>query len=143
MGLQRLGQLTPEVPPSLTVLQAVHLMVEHGLGAIVITEERKLAGVFTERDLMIRVVAQKRDPGATLIGEVMTRKVVSVPDSTSVPEAAALMRANHCRHLPIVDDNGEVISVVALRYLLYDMMDDLDVKVGDLERYLMEDSRGG
>jgi CBS domain-containing protein len=99
--------------------------------------------VFTERDLMKRVVAARRDAALTPIAEVMTTRVFSVSDDTSVAQAAATMRANHVRHLPIVDEEGHVLGMVALRYLLYDMMDDLAVKVTDLEGYLMDDSRGG
>ena len=79
----------------------------------------------------------------TPIGEVMTRNVYVVPDETSVLKAATLMRTNNIRNLPIVGTDGTLVAMVALRYLLYDLMDDLETKVIDLEGYLMEDSKGG
>jgi len=143
MGLARLGKMPPQVPPRASVAEAVRTMVEHKVGAIVVMDEHGVLGVFTERDLMTRVVAPGKDPNVTPIGEVMTRNVYKVPDHTSVAAAATLMRTNHIRHLPVVDDNGALMAMVALRYLLYDMMDDLETKLGDLEGYLMEDSKGG
>jgi CBS domain-containing protein len=73
----------------------------------------------------------------------MTRHVFVVPDETSVLKAATLMRTNHIRNLPVVGADGTLVAMVALRYLLYDLMDDLETKVIDLEGYLMEDSKGG
>jgi CBS domain-containing protein len=143
MGLLRLAQLPPMVSPRASVQEAAEQMVQHHVGAIAITEGRKLLGVFTERDLMKRVVARRKRPEDTPITDVMTARVFTVTDETSVAQAADLMRANHVRHLPIVGVDGELLGMVALRYLLYDMMDDLAVKVTDLEGYLMEDSRGG
>jgi CBS domain-containing protein len=143
MGLLRLSQMPPMVAPQVSVIDAVHVMIEHEVGAIAVTLGKKLVGVFTERDLMKRVVAQGKDPHTTTIGEVMTRNVYAVHDETRLEEATALMRANHFRHLPIVNGQGEVLGMVALRFVLYDIMDDLDAKVNDLERYLMEDSPGG
>jgi CBS domain-containing protein len=143
MGLARLGRMPPVVPPTTTVLDAATLMTMHRVGAIAVLDERKPLGVFTERDLMTRVVAASRDPATTRVEEVMTRNVYSVPDNTSVAAAATVMRTNHFRHLPVVDENGEMVSMVALRYLLYALMDDLEAKVFDLEGFLMEDSRGG
>ena len=143
MGLLRLGKMPPTVPPDATVLDAVRAMLAEKVGALAVTEGRTLLGVFTERDLMARVVAKGRDPASTAVREVMTAPAQAVPDETSVRQAASLMRTNHFRHLPIVDENGELLGMVALRFLLYDVMDDLAAKVDDLEGYLMEDSRGG
>jgi CBS domain-containing protein len=143
MGLLRLGQDTPRLPPDRTVLEAVKVMTERHVGAIAVTEGERLVGIFTERDLMRRVVATERDPATTPLGEVMTRRVEAVSDSTSVAEAAQRMREHHFRHLPIIDGEGRLLGMVALRYLLYDLMDDLNQKVGDLQSFLMADGPGG
>src|SRR5262245_27777493 len=115
MGLARLGKMPPQVPPRVSVAEAVRTMVEHRVGAIVVMEAGGVLGVFTERDLMTRVVAPGKDPGTTPIGEVMTRNVYKVPDETSVAAAATLMRTNHIRHLPVIDDHGKLVAMVALR----------------------------
>ena len=143
MGLARLGKLPLKVLPRTSVAEAVRSMVEHKVGALVVMEGPNLLGVFTERDLMTRVVAPGKDPAVTPIGEVMTRHVYVVPDETSVLKAATLMRTNNIRNLPVVGADGTLVALVALRYLLYDLMDDLETKVIDLEGYLMEDSKGG
>jgi CBS domain-containing protein len=135
--------MPPVVPPETSALDAVHAMTARKVGAVAVTEGPRLVGVFTERDLMKRVVARGLDPATTPLAAVMTSPVRTVRDETSVAQAAALMRANHFRHLPIVDENGALLGMVALRFLLWDVMDDLAAKVDDLEGYLMEDSRGG
>src|SRR5215470_8446331 len=132
MGLLDLGAMPPKVSPSASVMDAVKRMMSERVGAIAVTEGRRLLGVFTERDLMMRVVGKGLDPAATPIGEVMTRNVHTVRDETSVAEAAALMRANHFRHLPVVDEHGEIQGMVALRFLLYALMDKYENKVDDL-----------
>jgi CBS domain-containing protein len=143
MGLLRLAQETPEVSPAAPVMEAVNIMAAKGLGAIAVTNGRKIVGVFTERDLMRRVVYEGRDPAKTTVREVMTSPVRTVPDEMSVAEAATLMRTNHIRHLAIVDETGNLLGMVALRYLLYDLMDELERKVDGLHSYIMVDGPGG
>jgi len=147
MGLLQLAQETPEVLPDTFVLDAVALMAKGRVGAIVVTSPgdigRKVVGVFTERDLMRRVVNERRDPATTRLREVMTSPVQTVSDRTSVAEAASLMRQHHIRHLVIVDDHGTLQGVVAQRYLLYDLMGDLELKVNGLQSFIMADGPGG
>jgi CBS domain-containing protein len=143
MGLLRLAQATPEISPKATVQEAVRIMTEGHVGAIAVTEGRKIAGIFTERDLMRRVVYAGKDPAGTLVEEAMTSPVVTVSDSTSVGDATVIMRSRHIRHLAIVDGDGELVGMVALRYLLYDTMEELERKVDSLEGYMMADALGG
>jgi CBS domain-containing protein len=143
MGLMRLTHVRPTVTPEATVAETVRTMAEADIGAIAVMEGSKLAGVFTERDLMKRVVARRLDPEATAIKQVMTRAVVSVLDTTSVARAAAVMRAHRMRHLAIVDESGDYLGMLAQRHLLYDLMNDLELKVNDLASYVMADGGGG
>lgn len=143
MGLLRLGKMPPLVSPDETVTVAVQLMIAETVGALAVVQGDKLVGIFTERDLMKRVVARGLDPKTTPVGEVMTTGVRTVPDATTVAQAINMMRTGHFRHLPVVDEHGKLISMVALRFLLYDVMDELEAKVDNLEGYLMEDSGGG
>lgn len=147
MGLLQLAQVTPEVSADTLVLDAVALMSKGRVGAIAVTSAedigRKVVGVFTERDLMRRVVNERRDPALTRIGEVMSTPVQTVSDETSVAEAAALMRQHHIRHLVIVDARGALRGIVAQRYLLYDLMGTLELKVNGLESFIMADGPGG
>lgn len=143
MGLMRLAQETPQVSPETPVMEAVTTMKARKVGAIAVTTEGKIVGVFTERDLMRRVVHERKDPDTTLMRDVMTSPVRTVRDSTSVAEAATLMRTHKFRHLAIVDEDGALLGMVALRYLLYDLMDDLERKVDGLQSYIMADGPGG
>lgn len=147
MGLLRLAQETKQVAPNTTVLEAVKLMTATGVGAVVVTTGGPLdcqaVGVFTERDLMRRVVNEGKNPATTLIREVMSSPVRGVLDGVSVSEAAALMRRHRFRHLAVVDAGGRFLGMVALRHLLYDLMDDLERKVGGLESFMMIDGPGG
>jgi CBS domain-containing protein len=143
MGLLRLSHSRPEATPEMTVAEVVRVMTDNEVGAIAIMDDRKLAGIFTERDLLKRVVARRLDPSKTPITEVMTRSIVGVPDSTSVASAAAVMRSHRMRHLVIVNEAGDYLGMVAQRHLLYDMMRDLTSKVDDLTGYLMADGPGG
>jgi len=143
MGLLRLGQEPLQINPEASVADAVAVMVKRQLGAISVTAGGKILGMFTERDLMRRVVDARRDLDKTKVRDVMTSPVKTVSDSTSVADAASLMRRHHIRHLPIVDPEGNLLGMVALRYILYDLMDDLERKVDSLESYIMADSLGG
>ena len=147
MGLLRLVQDTPQVTPDTSVLTAVRVMTAAGVGALAVTtggkSDGKIVGVFTERDLMRRVVDAGKDPGQTPIREVMTSDVRTVPEATSAADAAAMMRRHKFRHLAVMDGNGAYLGMVALRHLLYEMMDDLERKVGGLESFIMIDGPGG
>jgi CBS domain-containing protein len=143
VGLLNLGKPALEIGPNATVLEAVRKLAEGDQGSAAVVDGRKVVGVFTERDLLRRVVLAGKDPATTRIAEVMTRPVQTVLDSTPVVAAATLMREQHIRHLPIVDGNGNLVGMVALRYLLYCLMDELELKVGDLYRFIMTDGPGG
>jgi CBS domain-containing protein len=145
MGLLRLAeaQETVTVSRDVSVMDAVRLMTKAQVGAIAITDRRRIVGIFTERDLMKRVVYEGRDPALTPIDGVMTTPVETVTDSMSVSEAAAIMRARHVRHLAVVDTEGTFLGLVAQRHLLYHLMSDLEVKVDSLEGYIMADGPGG
>jgi CBS domain-containing protein len=143
MGLRRLTHVRPEVAPDASVRETVGIMAAAEIGAIAVKNGPKLVGIFTERDLMKRVVAQDRDPATTAVAEVMTTNVVTVLDSTSVANAAAVMRSRRMRHLVIVDDGGDYVGMLAQRHLLYDLMSELAMKVEDLAGYLMADGPGG
>jgi CBS domain-containing protein len=143
MGLMHLSHVRPEVAVEAMVDDAVRVMASAEIGAIAVKDGDKLAGIFTERDLMKRVVAPRLDPLATPVRQVMTTRMVAVPDSTTVANAAALMRSHRMRHLVIVDERGAYLGMLAQRHLLYELMKDLALKVDDLTGYLMTDGPGG
>jgi CBS domain-containing protein len=144
MGRIRLGSKAPlTVAPEDTVTDAARAMTERGVGAATVVEGTSVAGVVTERDILKKIVVAGRDANTTKVREIMTTPVLSVGLKTSVSAAAELMRKHHIRHLVVLDEQGMLVGMLALRYLLYDLMDDLEKKVGDLELYLMTDGPGG
>jgi CBS domain-containing protein len=143
MSLGDLIQRRPAVNRSATVEAAVKVMTDNEIGAIAVMEGSRIVGIFTERDLMRRVVFQRKDLAATAIGDVMSSPVLTISASSSVEQAARLMRLHNIRHLAVVDDRGDLLGVVALRYLLFDLMGDLERKVDDLQGFVMADGPGG
>jgi CBS domain-containing protein len=145
MGLLRLAEAQQrlEVSRDVSVTEAVRRMTEAQVGAVAVTSDHRIVGIFTERDLMRRVVHQGRDPSAVCIEEVMTTPVETVSDETTVADAAAIMQSRHIRHLAVVDDDGRFRGLVAQRYLFYDLLSALAVKVDSLEGYIMADGIGG
>src|SRR5256714_4217590 len=94
------------VPPQETVLRAAQLMNERAIGGLVVTDGGRLAGIFTERDILRRVVAQRLDPAVTRVADVMTTPVTACAPDTPVDQCAALMTAKRIRHLPLLTHQG-------------------------------------
>ncbi len=91
------------VAPTDTVLHAAQLMNRHGIGGLAVVEGGALVGMFTERDILRRVVAAGLDPAATKVREVMTRPVITCLPETSVEECGAILSGKRIRHLPVTD----------------------------------------
>lgn len=104
--LQRKGPHVWTIGPEASVLQAALLMNEHKIGALVVLDQGRIAGMFTERDVLHRVVAQEREPSRTQVADVMTTEVVCCSPGTTVEEARSAMRDRRIRHLPVVNENG-------------------------------------
>ena len=143
MGLLRLTHERPEVTADVSVRETARIMAESHIGAIAVRKGATIVGVFSERDLTKRVVAEGRDPATTRVGDVVNNEIVKVYDSDSVESAASAMRSFHVRHAVIVDQAGNYLALLSERHLLYDVMNALEAKVGDLTGYIMADGPGG
>ena len=144
MALLRIAHVPPPmVEPGVTVLDAVDVMARDRVGAVAVVEQGDLRGIFTERDLMLRVVKPRRDPAATLVRDVMTAEVKTVTEAATSEDAISLMLSGHLRHLPVLGSDGKVLGLLTIRALLEDKMDDLSREVGSLEQYLANDGPGG
>jgi CBS domain-containing protein len=144
MGLLRIAR-TPlvAVHPDTTVMDAVRTMDQESIGAVAVTEGNVLVGMFSERDLMLRVVVEKRDPERTRIGEVMTSPVETIRRDSNTDDALKVMLEKHIRHLPIVDTDGKLAGMISMRSLLHDKVEDLTVQLDSLEAYFTADGFGG
>lgn len=101
-------------PATMTVSEAARLMREHRVGAIMVVQEGALAGIFTERDALIRVLADGRDVQATRLAEVMTRNPKTIHPDRSFAEALQMMYDGSFRHVPVVED-GRPVGMVSAR----------------------------
>jgi CBS domain-containing protein len=99
------GSRVLTIGPDATVLQAAQLMNEHKIGALVVMASEGIAGMFTERDVLRRVVGEQRDPTTTIVADVMTTEVACCTPVTTLEEARGAMKNRRIRHLPVMDDN--------------------------------------
>jgi CBS domain-containing protein len=144
MGLLRIAQIPPPtVEPHVSVLDAVSVMARHRVGAVVVVEKGTLVGIFTERDLMLRVVQGQRDIATTLVREVMTADVMFVTEASTHEAASKVMLIEHLRHLPILDSDGRVLGLLSIRALLEERLEDLSREVSSMEQYMANDGPGG
>jgi CBS domain-containing protein len=143
MGLLKLAQVPPSVvEPGLTVIDAVAIMASDRVGAVAVVEDGNLRGIFTERDVMLRVVKPGRDSRVTLVQEVMTVDVQTVSEVSTRQEAVNVMLGGHLRHLPVVGRDGKLLGLLSIRALLEDCLDDLSREVRSLAQYIANDSPG-
>jgi CBS domain-containing protein len=96
------------------VQQAANLMNEHKIGALVVLHEEQVEGMFTERDVLRRIVGEYRDPAATRVEEVMTSDVVCCTPETSIDEARSAMKNRRIRHLPVIDADGRLHGLISI-----------------------------
>src|ERR1700677_5192575 len=114
------------VPVEATVEKAITTMLERHVGAFpVLDETHRVAGIFTERDVLRRFPLGERDPRQTSIREVMTTPVELATRATTAAEALATMVGRHYRHLPIVDDDGGLLGILSIRHVLEAKIDTL------------------
>src|SRR5581483_5050016 len=101
--LERKGPHVWTLGPKATVLQAALAMNEHRVGSLVVVDDGRVVGILTERDILVRVVAGRRDPASTAVADVMTAEVVCCSPDTTLDEARGAMRDRRIRHLPVAD----------------------------------------
>jgi CBS domain-containing protein len=112
------GQRLLHLAPGMTVRQAAREMAARHVGTVVVADqEGRLDGIFTERDLLERIVAAGLDPDTTPLAEVMTRDLQTITPDSTLREALWLMERHGIRHLPVMD-NGSVVGIVSLRDLI-------------------------
>jgi IMP dehydrogenase len=144
MGLLRLAHVpAPMVNLDVTVMDAVGVMARDKVGAVAVVHNGALRGIFTERDLMLRVVKPVLNPATTLVRDVMTTAVKTVTEASTPEEASNVMLVGHLRHLPVLGGDGKVLGLLSIRQLLEDRLQDLAHTVSSLEQYMANDGPGG
>jgi signal-transduction protein with cAMP-binding, CBS, and nucleotidyltransferase domain len=121
--------------PAEDVLSVARRMCDAGVGAIVVLEGERLVGIFSERDLMTRVVVAHRDPSTTPVSAVMTREVSTAEIDDKVDVCEQKMLRTGCRHLPVLAQ-GRVIGMISMRDLLRDELEEERHELRELRAYL-------
>ncbi|HEY8089753.1 MAG TPA: CBS domain-containing protein [Polyangiaceae bacterium] len=134
--LRRKGADVYEVGARATVLDAVEEMCRARVGAVLVMDEGELVGIFSERDLMTRVVLMRKDPASTPVGEVMTRNVVTIGPDVTPREAMALVTLRRVRHLPVVVGR-RVVGLVSIGDLVRWTIEERKTEVAQLQDYVM------
>jgi CBS domain-containing protein len=120
------GNVTHAVAPSMTVAAAVDLINQNKVGSVLVLDGERLVGIFTERDVLRRVVGEHRVADRTTVGEVMTRDLVVMRPSSTVGDAMKVFSERRIRHLPVME-GGKLVGLISQ---------------GDLNHWLIRDHQG-
>ena len=123
------------IAPAATVLDALKMMAKHNIGALLVMEESRLAGIVSERDCIRKVELLGRDAKTTKISEIMTHNVITVDCSQPLEECMSLMIDRSIRHLPVYDD-GELVGLLSMRDVLKEVIEVQQMMLSQLERYI-------
>lgn len=127
-----------------TAADAIQVMLEHRVGAVaVLDSQRRVAGIFTERDVLQKLALSGKNPASVSVREVMTTPVELATPETTPGEALQEMVEYHFRHLPIVDKEGRLLRILSVRHLLQWRVDELTQQLDSMEQYVSNDGPGG
>ena len=124
------------VAPEQTVLQALQIMAENEVGALVVLEGDRLAGIFSERDYARKIILRDRTSANTLVREIMTSKVVCVTPDRTVEECMAIMTEKRFRHLPVIDENQKLLGIISIGDVVKEMISEQQFIISQLENYI-------
>ncbi len=133
--LERKGSKIVSVPGAAPVLDAIRLMAEHHIGAVLVMDGGQLVGIASERDYARKVILQGRASSDTPVAAIMSSPVVCVAPADSVAECMSIMTERHLRHLPVVDD-GQVLGIVSIGDLVKEVIEDQKQEITYLQRYI-------
>jgi CBS domain-containing protein len=108
------GDQVHSVTPATRVLDAINKMNQHKIGAVLAVQDGQVAGIFTERDVLRRVVGEQRNPADCHVSEVMTEDVICVRPQTDLDDVAAIMQQKKIRHVPVCDENGRLHGMISI-----------------------------
>jgi signal-transduction protein with cAMP-binding, CBS, and nucleotidyltransferase domain len=118
-----------------SVLEVARTMSHLGVGAIIVLDGRKLSGLFSERDLMRRVIVEGLDPSTTPISKVMTKDLATVDENSTTVDAIEMMQENGCRHLPVMR-SGHVVGMISMRDLMSEEIEEKTEELQHMRHYI-------
>lgn len=133
--LETKGSVTFSIPPDTSVFHALEIMVEKNVSALLVTEGDKLAGIFTERDYARKVALKGKSSKDTVIGDIMTRDLITVTRATTIEDCMQLMTGKYIRHLPVVE-NGELVGIISIGDVVRTIIEEQKSIIGHMEQYI-------
>ena len=124
------------IAPTSTVFEAIRLMSDKGIGALVVLDEQRLVGILSERDYTRNVILKDRSSRSTHVAEIMTRKVFYVDPEWSVEDCMALMTERRVRHLPVLEQEA-VVGVISIGDVVKAVINAKGLLIEQLERYIV------
>jgi CBS domain-containing protein len=118
-----------------TVLDALRLMAEKNIGAVLVIDGGVLTGIFSERDYARKVILKDRHSDGTLVAEVMTANVITIKPDQSIEECMQIMSDKHIRHLPVMDQE-ELIGIISINDVVSAIIVDQKTRIDSLESYI-------
>ncbi len=133
--LKQKGRVIHSVAPDAPVLEAIRLMAEHSVGALLVMQGEQLVGVVSERDYARKVILKGRSSNETPVRQIMSSPVLTVRPDQSVHDCMRIMTENRFRHLPVVDASG-VIGVLSIGDLVRVVLEEQQRTIAELEQYI-------
>lgn len=133
--LDRKGRHIISIKPEDSVLDAIRLMAEKGIGSLVVMEDQELLGIMSERDYARKVIIKGRSSESTAVSEIMTANVFTTSSSETVNDCMSVMTEKKIRHLPVVEDNA-VIGMISIGDLVEAIISDQKEEIEQLEHYI-------
>ena len=133
--LDRKGRDIISVKPETSVLDAIRLMAEKGIGSLVVMEDQEMLGIMSERDYARKVIIKGRSSESTAVSEIMTGNVFTTSSSETVNDCMSVMTEKKIRHLPVVEDNV-VIGMISIGDLVEAIIADQQEEIEHLEHYI-------
>ncbi|GAB3495856.1 CBS domain-containing protein [Spirosoma knui] len=118
-----------------TVLDALRLMAEKNIGAVLVVDQGELTGIFSERDYARKIVLKDRHSDDTRVADVMTANVITIEPDQSLEDCMLIMSDRHIRHLPIVD-KGELVGIISINDVVTSIIRDQKSRIDSLESYI-------
>jgi len=132
-----------KVTPDTKVHEAAALMFREDIGALIVEKEGKLVGLLSERDLMNRLLVGRLRPQETLVGDIMSTRLVTIKKEETVKQALQLMSTFHIRHIPVVDENQTPIAMLSFRDLFALRLEQLEQENETIASLVKTDTPGG
>ena len=129
------SQQTYSVTPDTTVFDAIRLMSDQGIGALVVMQDDRLVGMFSERDYTRKIALMDRSSRTTLVSEIMTTTLTTVEPSTSIEQCLSLMTDKHIRHLPLLKE-GKLVGMLSIGDLVKTMIAEQQKMIDQLQSYI-------